>query len=333
MATFRKRGERWQVQVRRTGQPTLSKSFLSKADAQRWARQKEAELDTALLPHDYRRLETTSLREIMLRYRAEIIPTKRGKNIETIIVDAFLRNPIAELRLSRLKPQDIAAYRDMRLADVRPATVLRELGIVQHALDIAAKEWGYPLSSNPVKGIRKPKLGSARERRVSPEEFDALLKGAARSRNRNLAVAIILALETGMRRGELLGMLWEHIDFQHRVLLIPKTKNGHPRTIPLTSRATEMLLTQRDRDEIRPLPMTEDSLKKSWQRLLNRVGIDGLHFHDLRHEAVSRFFEMGLSMPEVALISGHRDPRMLFRYTHLDPRKVGEKLAAREVRH
>lgn len=326
MATYRKRGDRWQVQVRRVGQPTLSRSFTTKADAQRWARHMEAELDASLLPVDYRKLEETTLRDILVRYREEIVPTKRGRDIETIIIDAFLRNPIAQLTLDRLTPQAFASYRDARLETVRPATLLRELGIVQHAIDMATKEWGFPPIANPVKGIRKPKLGAGRNRRVSPEEISTLLEGAKRSRNPHLAPTIILAVETGMRRGELLGMQWGDLDLQQRILLIPKTKNGHPRRIPLTSKAAETLQALHDRSESRPLPISEDSLKKAWQRLLKRVGIEDLRFHDLRHEAVSRFFELGLSMPEVALISGHRDPRMLFRYTHLDPKKIVEKL-------
>lgn len=327
MATFRKRGDRWQVQIRRVGQPTLSRSFISKSDAQRWARHMEAELDATLLPHDYRRLETTTLADILFRYRREIIPTKRGSNIETIIIDAFQRNPIADLKLSRLRPLDFAEYRDARLKAVRPSTLLRELAIVQHAIDVAMKEWGYPLSSNPVKGIRKPKLGAGRDRRVSKEEISLLLDEARQSRNRHLAPAITLAVETGMRRGELLAMQWSDLDLDQRTLLIPKTKNGHPRRIPLTSKAAATLEALRGEGESRPLPISEDSLKKAWQRLLKRAGVSDLRFHDLRHEAVSRFFELGLSMPEVALISGHRDPRMLFRYTHLDPKRIVEKLA------
>lgn len=326
MATFRKRGNRWQVQIRRIGHPTISRSFLSKADAQRWARHMEAELDANLLPHDYRRLETTRLADILIRYREEIIPTKRGGHIETIIVGAFLRDPIAELKLSRLKSQDFADYRDKRLGSVRPATLLRELGIIQHALDVAAKEWGYPLNSNPVKRIRKPKLGTSRDRRVAETEIAILLEGAKQSRNPHLEPSIVLAIETGMRRGELLAMRWEHLDLNQRILLIPMTKNGHPRRIPLTTKATETLLTLREGGATSPLPISEESLKKAWQRLLKRVGITDLRFHDLRHEAISRFFELGLSMPEVALISGHRDPRMLFRYTHLRPERIVEKL-------
>jgi len=326
MATYRKRGDRWQVQVRRVGQPTLSRSFTTKADAQRWARHMEAELDATLLPVDYRKLEETTLKDILVRYREEIVPTKRGQDIETIIIDAFLRNPIAQLTLDRLTPQAFSSYRDARLETVRPATLLRELGIVQHAIDTATKEWGFPPIANPVKGIRKPKLGSGRERRVTPEEVEKLLQGALRSRNRHLAPAISLAVETGMRRGELLGMHWEHLDANRRTLLIPHTKNGHPRRIPLSAKATRTLIDRKTLGLERPLPISAESLKKAWQRLIARCGLDDLRFHDLRHEAISRFFERGFSMPEVALISGHRDPRMLFRYTHIRAETLLEKL-------
>ncbi|MFZ2101438.1 MAG: site-specific integrase [Oricola sp.] len=326
MATYRKRGDRWQVQVRRGGQPALSRSFTTKADAQRRARHVEAEQDATLQPVDFRKLERTTLRDILVRYRDEIIPAKRGHDIETIIVDAFLRNPIAHLTLDRLTPQAFATHRDVRLESVRPSTLLRELGIVQHALDVAMKEWGFPPFSNPVKGIRKPRLGSSRDRRVSPDEVSRLIHEAQRSRNEHLAPAIMLAVETGMRRGELLGMQWQHTDADARVVAIPHTKNGHPRRIPLSSTAANTLKSQMAKGIDRPLPMSSESLKKAWQRLVMRCDLEGIRFHDLRHEAISRFFERGLSMPEVALISGHRDPRMLFRYTHIRAETLLQKL-------
>lgn len=139
MASFRKRGDRWQVQVRRVDQPPLSKSFISKVDAQRWARHMEAQLDVAMLPQDYRQLEATTLRDILERYRDEIVPTKRGAEIEAIIIKAFLRNPLANTKLSRLSRQQFTEYRDARLTSIRPATLLRELSIIQHALDTATR--------------------------------------------------------------------------------------------------------------------------------------------------------------------------------------------------
>ena len=140
---------------------------------------------------------------------------------------------------------------------------------------------------------------------------------------------ILFALATGMRRGEILHAEWKHISWKESVLAIPITKNGHPRTIPLSRRALRILSdlsTTRSESETLVFPISANAVRLSWQRLKQKAGLNDLRFHDMRHEAVSRFFEAGLSLPEVALISGHRDPKMLMRYTHLDPSKIALKL-------
>jgi integrase len=138
-----------------------------------------------------------------------------------------------------------------------------------------------------------------------------------------------LALETAMRRGELLNARWSDLSLIKKTLHIPVTKNDHPRTIPLTARAIALMerLKELSQGDEWIIPITLDSMRMAWKRVLKRAKLDDLHFHDLRHEAISRFFEHGLSIPEVAMISGHRDPRMLFRYTHPKPELVAEKLA------
>ncbi|WP_291716332.1 site-specific integrase, partial [Limnobacter sp. CACIAM 66H1] len=127
---------------------------------------------------------------------------------------------------------------------------------------------------------------------------------------------------------------WTDFSADNALLTIRQTKTDTPRTIPLTRGARETIAALRalDIEGDYILPMTANALRLSWERLKRRAGVDDLRFHDLRHEAVSRFFEMGLSVPEVALISGHRDPRMLFRYTHLRPEEVAKKLAKTEMR-
>lgn len=146
----------------------------------------------------------------------------------------------------------------------------------------------------------------------------------------HLLAMVEFGLETAMRRGEVLRMRWKDIDASKRTLHIPKTKNGHARTIPLTARALA-ILDQRKLDGVPPevsvFLTTEDAVKMAWRRAMKRAPLSDFRYHDLRHEAVSRFFEMGLSIPEVALISGHRDTRMLMRYTHLRPDAVAAKLA------
>ena len=133
-----------------------------------------------------------------------------------------------------------------------------------------------------------------------------------------------------MRRGEILRAKWGDVNRAEGTLHIPITKNGHPRTIPLTPGAQKVLegISGEHKATDLVFPVSCEAIKLVWQRLVRRAGIANLRFHDLRHEAVSRFFEMGLSVPEVALISGHKDPRMLFRYTHLRAADLVAKLAA-----
>lgn len=118
------------------------------------------------------------------------------------------------------------------------------------------------------------------------------------------------------------------VDWINGLLTIPVTKTGRPRTIPLRDSAIEILKRQavgKGKDD-RLFPLSANAFRLAWERLKRRAGIQDLRFHDLRHEAISRFFEDGLSLPEVALISGHRDPRQLFRYTHLEASKIAAKL-------
>lgn len=140
-----------------------------------------------------------------------------------------------------------------------------------------------------------------------------------------------------MRRGELLAMRWGDVNWERNTIRIPVTKNGHPRIIPLTPQGRQLLLEWARRSGHEPrgfgaersiFPVRENALRLAWDRLCKRAGITDLHFHDLRHEAISRFFEKGLSVPEVALISGHRDYRMLARYTHMKAEAIAHKLAS-----
>jgi integrase len=131
-----------------------------------------------------------------------------------------------------------------------------------------------------------------------------------------------------MRRGEILSIKRSHIDFNKSILLIPSTKTDIPRTIPLSSDAIASLREQYKafQEESRGvIPLHESplftyslrGLSGAFLRLCRRLNIDDLHFHDLRHEATSRLFEKGLNPVEVATITGHRDTKMLMRYTHL----------------
>jgi integrase len=326
MATIRRRKSTWQAQVRRQGHPPLSRTFHLKADAELWARKTEAELDRGGLPVDSRVLRSHTLADLLERYGNEVVPRKRGSNREVYMLRVILRHAITQLPLHRLTAADVAKYRDHRLSLVKADTVRRELAIVRHCLEVARNEWGFVLPSNPVQQVKLPRAGNPRERRVNPGELERLLAACETSRCHWLPAVIKLAIETGMRRSELLGMRWDDVDLKGRTVLLRNTKNGLPRTVPLSTRALDVIKeTPRCGDTV--FVVSANALRLAWERLKRRASVSGLRFHDLRHEAVSRFFEKGLNVPEVAMISGHRDPRMLFRYTHPKAEEIAAKLS------
>ena len=174
------------------------------------------------------------------------------------------------------------------------------------------------LSSNPVDKVKMPPSSPARNRRLEDGEFERLKEAAKQTKNPHIWPVIVFAIETGMRRGEILGLQWEHVDLDRRIAYLPLNKNGSSREVPLSTKAAQVLTAQRQRNDKPSLfPVSPNGFRLAWERLRSRAGLSDLRFHDLRHEAISRFFELSLNIPEVAVISGHNDPRMLFRYTHL----------------
>lgn len=236
-----------------------------------------------------------------------------------------MRFPIAQKRLLKLTSADFASMRDDRLLEVSASTFNRQIGRVQNAYEVAIREWNWPIGENPLKRIRKPQNNPSRCRRLKSSELLKLMDEIQKSRNPFLKPIILLAIETGMRLSEILRAEWKHIDISKRTLLIPITKNGETRIIPL-SKAAVTILVRASYLGLRIFPTTQEAIKQAWQHLTSRANIIDLHFHDLRHEAVSRLFEKGLSVPEVALISGHKDYRMLQRYTHLKAEDLASKL-------
>jgi integrase len=320
MATIRRLRGRWQAQVRRRGVPPRAKSFNKRSDAERWARELEAEADRSGWVADTRVAEKTTLGELLTRYRDQVTPTKRGAHVEKHRINAILRRDICHRTLAKLTTSDVALYRDQRLASVSPGTVIRELNTLGHAIELATREWGLWLPRNPVKIVRRPSAPSGRKRRLKEGEEQRLLQATERGRNRYLKPLIVLAIETGMRRGELLALRWEHVDLDRRVAHLPLTKNGESRDVPLSTRAAQTLrelIAHPKRDAERTFPISGNAVRLAWEHLRDRAGVSDLHFHDLRHEAVSRLFERGLNIAEVSAISGHKELRMLQRYTHL----------------
>lgn len=307
------------------GAPTQTKTFASKTEANEWARSVEAYIDRGGVEVQREPLESKCLAELLERYLKEVSVLKRGASEEGYRLANLINTPVAQLKLNQVTHSVLADYRDQRLKIVSAATVKREFVIIRHCLEVAKNDWNLKLHTNPASNVRITGIKTGRERRLMVGEEERLLTCAAKYRNPLMLPIIKFALATGMRRGEILNMVWDDVHTANRSLRIPQAKNGHARTIPLSKVALKVL-EGLGVTEGRVFLMKPNALRLAWERLRRRSGIGDLHFHDLRHEAISRFFEKGLSTPEVALISGHRDIRMLFRYAHPTRQRILEKL-------
>ncbi len=335
MATIRKRGTRWQAQIRRKGHPQIIKAFILKDEAVRWARQRELELDRGEVEvADTNKHHTLSM--ILVRYEREVTLHKRSRLSETAHLKQIRRHQIGQLPISAIKAEDVAKFRDDRLKTVSNPTVRKELTLLGNIFKVAMQEWGYRRAENPVSSVRKPPSGRARDRRLDAKGFAMLQQGINTCRNPLMSAVIQFAKETGMRRGEILALEWSNVNLAASLVFLPITKNGSSRTVPLSPAARqvlERLKSVRSGALTNPMhnnlvfPISANALRMSWKRLLKRSGLEDFRFHDLRHEAITSFFELGLTVPEVALISGHKDARMLFRYTHLRAADVVAKLS------
>ena len=335
MATFRQTNQgTWHVQIRRKGYPVQTRTFDLRAEADKWARQIESEMDRGLYI-DRGEAEKNTLYDILDRYAREVSPTKRGAATECARIEYFKEQDFAKIKMAALSSKHLAAWRDKRLKAVSGSTVNRELNILSAAINRARKEWGIH-SDNPVALLSRPKENRGRERRLIDDEEKRLLEKLdcpprengkiAGPQNTWIRPLVLFALETAMRRGELLGLRWEHVDLNRRVAHLPLTKNGESRDVPLSRAAIDVLRDLPRSIDGRVFPITADALKKAFTRACKRAEIDDLHFHDLRHEATSR---LALRVPNVILlarITGHKDLKMLNRYYHVTAETLAEMI-------
>jgi len=331
----------WKTIVRKTGWPQVIKTFRTKRDGEDWARRVEDEMVRGVYI-DRAPSERTTLKAALTRYLSEVTPAKKPS---TQYAERRKAKPIFErlgdYSLAAITPDIVARYRDERLAEGKSNTTVRlELAILSHLFNTAIREWGLGLVYNPVANIRKPTPANGRNRRFSPTEEERLLSAVDQHSNPMLGWVTGIALCTGMRQGEILSLHRDQVDIQRRLVRLDKTKNGDVRTVPLSTRAAEVF-----REAIEhPMHKLVDTpllfygepgrdgkrrpyvIHKVWAQAMQRAGLRDFRFHDLRHEAVSRLVEVGLSDQEVAAISGHKSMQMLKRYTHLRAEDLVAKL-------
>lgn len=332
MATITKTpSNTWKAIIRKRGWPTTIKTFRTKRDAQDWARRTEDEMVRGVYI-DRASSDRLLLDNALGRYLREVSSQKRPATeyCEQQRSKA-LRTALGRYSLAAITPDLVAKYRDERLAIGKSNNTVRlELALLSHLFTIAIKEWRVGLLYNPVSNIRKPAPGKGRDRRLGADEEKRLFRACDRHSNPMLGWITRIALYTGMRAGEIKSLTRSQVDLDKRTVHLTETKNGSSRTIPLTRQATEIFCAVLNHP-VRPLDTNlifwgepgRDGIRRpyefrpAWVRTLKRAGIEGLRFHDLRHEAVSRLVEAGLGDQEVSAISGHKSMQMLKRYTHL----------------
>lgn len=326
MASIRQRDDRWQARVTRQGHPAEVKTFDTKADAERWARSVETEMDRGQYV-SLAEAHRTTLRDILLRYVQEVTPGMKSAHDDTIRLKALARRPIAAWSLANLTPARIAAYRDDRLKEVCPATVIRELAYLSAIINHARREWGIA-TPNPVTLVRKPATPPGRARILSGVERCRLLQALEPCGRRSpwMRPLVELALETAMRRGELLALRWEHVDLVQRTALLPQTKNGSARVVPLSSVAVAGLTGLARSIDGRVFPVTACAAEAAFKRATERAAVPDLRFHDLRHTAISAMAAKLPNIIELSAVSGHKSLAMLKRYYHVSAAALAQKL-------
>lgn len=312
MATYRKKGKNWEVQVARKG-VRKSASFRTKAEAEAWA----AQLEHELMANKHSNTPSRPFSDLLERYSRDVSEHKRSRRWEQKRIDFLCQDKLAKVMLPDLSAEDFANWRDLRLREVSAATILRDWNILTHAINVAIKEWKW-LKESPIQNVRKPATPPPRTRRITEDEIERLCfalgydsEEKPETATSRVGSALLFAIETAMRVGEIVDVTWDQVDLERRTVHIPKTKNGFPRDVPLSSEAIRIIT------QLKPITkdstvfdLRTDQVDALFRKAKARALIEGLHFHDSRREALTRLAKI-FGVMELAKISGHRDLRIL----------------------
>ncbi len=321
MATIRKRNGRWQAQIRKSGTRAISRTFTLKQDALFWAREQERVLELQTDVFQKKTLLKKTLADLLHDYEVEVGQRLKSHHVEVHYFNQLRRTRFAQLTLDRLKPADIQRWVNERSSSHRASSTVRLLGVLSRAFNHAIKHHSFPLPFNPVERVIKPRISQKTIRRI-PSRLAKLLESPAC----RIGWIASFAVETAMRRSEIAELEWPDVDLERRVIHVRNPKNGHDRSLPLSSTAL-LALSQFERADKPVFGMSSNAIRLAWGKYRRSHEIDAVRFHDLRHEAISRLFERGLTTPEVALLSGHKTVSQLFRYAHADIGRVARLLS------
>lgn len=335
MGSIIKRGSVFQAKIRRKGLPIIAGTFDSVKEAKEWLSQTENKVKKGQYVQE-QQPEKTTLYELIEQYKCQRLPQLKNEEKDSIMLSRLQRDPMARLTLDCLSPSVLVQFRDKRLAQgLANSSVVRDLAQISAVINYGRKDLLIEMS-NPVSGIRRPRLGKGRDRRLSAEEQERLLyelkshsleddrddgkKYRSGCLNEWILPIVKFAIATAMRKSEILKLKWADVDLEKRVALLFDTKNGTDRGVPLSSAAVQILRSLPKEEEgdntDYVFKTTSEAVKKAFERARKRAMLDDLRFHDLRHEATSRIANKLPNVVELSSVTGHKSLAMLQRYYH-----------------
>lgn len=325
----------WRVQIklRRSGVVLRdSGTFDTQREAKEWSARREAEL-SASTPQKQSTIKT--LGDAMDSYAATVAPTHKGSRWELIRVEKLRRELPVTLPLSALQPEHISTWRDAALKRLSPSSVSREMNVISSVLTHARKDMRW-MSVNIMSDVRRPKKAPHRKRVLTWREIRAVMRalryktGAPpKTRTQQVAYALMIALRTGMRSGEILGLEWDHVGAKS--IKLDETKNSDARSVPLMPQVRRILAVMRSSGSVRPFSISDGVRDTLWRRYKPLAGLDDVQFHDSRHTAATIVgARVGrattLTFPEFCAAFGWRDPKYAMVYCNPDADRVADRM-------
>jgi integrase len=332
MASILKVAGGWRAQIRRKGHKSVAKTLPTKAQATSWARGIEAEMDTKRFK-DVRGLANINLKQLIDRYTEEIgAEHPFGKN-KAAVLKTWAANH-GDVSLADITDDYLTDFvRKRRRAGVSGVTIGIDLTYLAGVFKTAKGLWKLPVTLEPIEAARAnmghlkiSTKSTERKRRPTEHEIAQLCDYLDDHSALPMRDIIHFAIESAMRIEEITLLRWVDLNEADRTIMIrnrkhPREKVGNDQEVPLLGRTFEIVQRQPRPAEVtedsRIFPVLADTVSTIFPRAKKALKIDDLRFHDLRHEGVSRLFEQGYQIQEVALVSGHRDWKMLARYTQI----------------
>jgi integrase len=324
MAYIRKRGKGYYVEIRKLG-VEKNATFDSKTEAAKWA----ADTEALIVAGKASGIPDITFGQLLKRYCDEVTVKKRGKKWEETRIKLVQRDDLAKVKLAILDQRHFGEWRDRRLESVSAASVRREWNILSAACSTAVNEWKL-IPSHPMKGVKRPEAPQARDRRISQKEIDALLYALGYDGNTpstitaRVGAAFLFAIETGMRAGEIAGLKWDKVFLEKSYLKTSGKTRAAYRDVPLSPAAIRILKSL-DASGETVFCLNTQQIDALFRKAKAKALVDDLHFHDTRHEAITRLASK-LHILELARAIGHKDLRMLQIYFNSTAEDVAKKL-------